>query len=158
MTSSFPASQASCRVSFPHAGCSYAEVAWILLTLISPNCAWKGKTYRHALSCLSHLVQFVKRWQISRAEFLMTNFRCGKRTSLFCVYVLRKTWNSVFSPRSRGVTAKKSTKKHVARARFANLNPLLFRPFSLPSPSSLRKPLIMQPCRPNSPLDPVIIM
>ena len=44
--SSFPASQASCRVSFPPC-CSYAEVARVLLTLISPICAWKGKTYRH---------------------------------------------------------------------------------------------------------------
>ena len=46
MTSSFPASQASCRVSFPPC-CSYAEIARILLTLISSICAWKGKTYRH---------------------------------------------------------------------------------------------------------------
>ena len=46
VTSSFPASQASCRVSFPPC-CSHAEVARILLTLISPICAWKGKTYRH---------------------------------------------------------------------------------------------------------------
>ena len=46
VTSSFPASQASCRVSFPPC-CPYAEVARVLLTLISPICAWKGKTYRH---------------------------------------------------------------------------------------------------------------
>ena len=45
MTSSFPASQTSCRVSFPLC-CSYAEAARILLTLIPPICAWKGKTYR----------------------------------------------------------------------------------------------------------------
>ena len=34
---------------------------------------------------------------------------------------------------------------HVQRCCFANLNPLLFRPFSLPSSSSLRKRLIMPP-------------
>ena len=45
VTSSFPASQASCRVSFPPPYCFYAEVARVLLTLISPICAWKGKTY-----------------------------------------------------------------------------------------------------------------
>ena len=37
-TSSFPTSQASCRVSFPPC-CSHAEVARITLTLISPICA-----------------------------------------------------------------------------------------------------------------------
>ena len=46
VTSSFPASQASCRVTFPPC-CSYAEVVRILLTLISPICVWKDKTYRH---------------------------------------------------------------------------------------------------------------
>ena len=44
MTSSFTASQASCRVSFPPC-CSRVEVARINLTLISPICAWKGKVY-----------------------------------------------------------------------------------------------------------------
>ena len=44
----FPVSQASCRVSFSPC-CSYAEVARILLTLISPICAWKSKTYRHRI-------------------------------------------------------------------------------------------------------------
>ena len=48
VTSSFPVSQASCRVSFSLC-CSYAEVARILLTLISPICAWKSKTYRHRI-------------------------------------------------------------------------------------------------------------
>ena len=45
MTSSFPTSQTSCWVSFPLC-CSYAEAARILLTLISPIGACKGKTYR----------------------------------------------------------------------------------------------------------------
>ena len=46
MTSSFPASQASYRVSFPHC-CSHTKVARIPLTLHPQICAWKGKTYRH---------------------------------------------------------------------------------------------------------------
>ena len=48
VTSSSPASQASCRFSFSPC-CSHAEVARILLTLISPVCTWKGKTYRHRI-------------------------------------------------------------------------------------------------------------
>ena len=50
--------------------------------------------------------------------------------------------DSEFSRRSRAVTAKKCTIKRDARADcccFANLNLLLFLPFSLTSPSSLLK-------------------
>ena len=46
VTSSFPASQASCELVFSPC-CSYAEVTRVLFSLNSHICAWKGKTYRH---------------------------------------------------------------------------------------------------------------
>ena len=61
VTSSFPASQASCRVSFSPC-CSYAEVTQVLFTLNSPICARKGKTYRHNFQdyvCVTKKVSFV---------------------------------------------------------------------------------------------------
>ena len=61
----------------------------------------------------------------------VSNFRKGKRQSLFCVHVLR-----VVDWRQRNL---QKSVLHVQRSFFANLNPLLFRPFSLSSPSSLRK-------------------
>ena len=67
MKSSFPASQASCRVSFPPC-CSYAEVARVLLTLISPICAWKGKTYRHI--GLFGIVFVITRISLNRGDTL----------------------------------------------------------------------------------------
>ena len=61
VTSSFPVSQASCRVSFSPC-CSYAEVARILLTLISPICAWKSKTSSSQDSfCIKSLIKVTTR-------------------------------------------------------------------------------------------------
>ena len=62
----------------------------------------------------------------------------GKTISSSLVYVLHKTWNWIFSRRSRAVTAKKFTKKRAARAEllFCLLNLLLLLTFSLLSASS----------------------
>ena len=64
--------------------------------------------------------------------------RKRKTISSSLVYVLHKTWNWIFSRRSRAVTAKKFTKKRAARAEllFCLLNRLLLLTFSLLSASS----------------------
>ena len=69
------------------------------------------------LSCLFHLFQFIKCWQIL-LEFhykkTVSKFRKRKR-KLSCVHVLHKTWNWALSCRSHTctVTAKKWTEKSV---------------------------------------------
>ena len=61
-----------------------------------------------------------------------------KTISSSLVFVLHKTWNWIFSRRSRAVTAKKFTKKRAARAEllFCVLNLLLLLTFSVLSASS----------------------
>ena len=77
-------------------------------------------------------------------NFWKTVSKCrkGERKSLCLRSPQNVKSDSAFSRRSRAVTAKKCTIKRDARADcccFANLNLLLFLPFSLTSPSSLLK-------------------
>ena len=98
-----------------------------------------SNTVAFILICWKCLIQA----NFPRVDLLGTalKFRKKKKHSSLLVYVLRKAWNQAFSRRSRAVTAKKCTKKRDARAEllFCLTNPLLFLPFSLPSPSSLLK-------------------
>ena len=92
------------------------------------------------LSCLFHLFQLIKCWQILlefNSKKTVSKFRKRKR-KLSCVHVLHKPSNCAFSRRSREVTAKKWTKKsalHMQR----KPKPIGFLTFSRPSPSSLLK-------------------
>ena len=63
-------------------------------------------------------------------------FRSSVKRGIRCFRVVAVEW------RQRNL---QKSVLHVQRCCFANLNPLLFRPFSLPSSSSLRKRLIMPP-------------
>ena len=76
-----------------------------------------------------------------RVEFCSTvsKFRKRKRKWFSCVPVLDKTCIYALSRCSRATTAKKCTKKRDARAKllFCLSKPIVFLPFSLPSPSSL---------------------
>ena len=53
----FPLATRVAELVFPLC-CSHAEDARILLTLISPICAWKGKTYRHRLYVIWNILLY----------------------------------------------------------------------------------------------------